>query len=316
MSAGASFSLRYTPPFDWAFFLRYLETRSTPGVETARDGRYVRTIILGDAKGLLTVAHRARSHRLLVTVSGAAAERATRHGAPLIARVRRMFDLDADMKAMHRVLSADPRTAACVRASPGVRVPGAWSAFEVVCRAIVGQQISVKGATTIMGRIARRLATHVNGGNDIHGDQPVLLFPTPQRLARGDLRGIGMPGQRVRTLQNVAHAIANATIPLSDEDGDRPPTSMPSCAAVKEALLAQSGIGPWTAEYIALRALRDADAWPGTDLALRRALLPDPSTKIAPAALLDLSVPWRPWRAYAAVHLWLNASVTKSNGTD
>src|SRR5947208_15029522 len=162
-----------------------------------------------------------------------------------------------------------------------------------------------------MGRIPSRRGTRVRGGTDRRrgGDEPTLLFPTPRRLARGDLSGIGMPGQRVRTLQNVARAIADATIPLTDDDaGDRLSTTMTPPAAVKEALLAQSGIGPWTAEYIALRALRDADAWPATDLALRRALVPDPSTKIAPATLLALSIPWRPWRAYAAVHFWLNAS--------
>jgi DNA-3-methyladenine glycosylase II len=163
-------------------------------------------------------------------------------------------------------------------------VPGAWSAFEVLVRAIVGQQISVKAASTLMGRLAQRAGKPVEFG----GESAIrFLFPSPRDLAQANLDRIGMPTKRAEALKNIARAIADGAIPFSD--------SCEPTVGVKEALLEQPGIGPWTAEYVAMRALRDGDAWPGTDLVLRRAIVPGAAER------------WRPWRAYAAVHLWNSA---------
>jgi DNA-3-methyladenine glycosylase II len=284
--------LDYIPPFDWDFFLHYFQTRSTPGVEAVVDGRYVRTISIDNQSGVLLVSHDADKRRLIMTVRGEA-QRLVQKISP---RVRHMFDLDADMVEINKTLAKDRSLRQRIAASPGIRVPGTWSAFEVIARAIVGQQVSVKAASTIIGRIADRVGASADIPNNIGlGRQ----FPTPRAIASADLSGIGMPGKRAEALSNVARAIINETIPFCDEGL--------IVQGVKESLLDQPGIGPWTAEYFSLRALRQMDAWPGTDLVLRRTLVPDPATKISLSNLEALSAKWKPWRAYVAMHLWRNA---------
>jgi DNA-3-methyladenine glycosylase II len=282
--------LDYAPPLDWSFFLHYFSTRSTPGVESVTEERYIRSIIVEGQAGILIVQNDATKCRLIVTVRGDAAG----HAKAAEQRLRRMFDLDADMNSIHGVLRKDRKLARLITTSPGIRVPGTWSAFEVIARAIVGQQVSVKAASTIIGRIADRLGTPIEGTGSIRRQ-----FPTPYQIAIGDLSNIGMPGKRTQALQSVAAAIAHAQIPFCDLGR--------LVEGVKEALLKQRGIGPWTAEYFALRALRDADAWPGTDLVLKRAVIPDSAVRTSPAELENRSSRWRPWRAYAAMHLWRNA---------
>lgn len=288
----STLTLSYAPPFDWSFFLHYFSSRSTPGVEFVAEECYARAIVIDGRAGVLVVRHDAAKRRLVAVIRGDAA----RHAQTAQRRLRRMFDLDADMDAIHAVLMKDRRLARHIMASPGIRVPGAWSAFEVIARAIVGQQVSVKAASTLMGRIADRLGTSIEGIGGIRRQ-----FPTPSQVAFGDLSDIGMPGKRTQALQNVADAIANARIPFCDLGH--------VVMGVKEALLEQPGIGPWTVEYFSLRALRDADAWPGTDLILKRALMPDSSARISPAELEEKSTRWRPWRAYVAMHLWRNAHI-------
>lgn len=280
--------IEYRPPLDWEFFLQYLGARATLGVETVEGGRYIRTIALGKSPGRLIVSHHPTKARVLVTIEG---EVGTRYD-DILKRVRRIFDLEIDLAAVHSVLGADPTLGPLLAAAPGVRVPGAWSPFELLVRTIVGQQVTVKAATTIMGRIASRLGEPVDTSGPAG---PSFLFPTPRAIADGDLEAIGMPSRRVQTLQNVARAIADATIPFPDSGGHE--------AEVKAALLKLPGIGPWTVAYFALRALRDADAWPGTDLVLRRIL--DSSASESPT--ID-SERWRPYRGYAAMHFWNQAA--------
>jgi DNA-3-methyladenine glycosylase II len=280
--------LPYTPPLDWEFALRFLQARAIAGVESIAEHRYIRTIAVGEAHGFIEVENQASSAILAVTVHGAARH----HVDAIAARLTRMFDLLADLPRIHRVLTADSALAPLIESSPGLRVVGTWSAFELIVRAIVGQQVSVKAASTIMGRIVARLGSPLKKIGDKSG---LYLFPSPRTLAEDNLDGIGMPGQRVATLREVARCIADGSIPLHDS-GDH-------VEGVKEALLACRGIGPWTVEYFALRALKDPDAWPGTDLALRRAVeqaVPNRSK----LELRDCVERWRPWRAYAAIHLW------------
>ncbi|GAT65095.1 araC family transcriptional regulator [Planomonospora sphaerica] len=216
----------------------------------------------------------------------------TRHLARVVARCRRLLDLDADPGAIASALG-ETALGPLVEARPGLRVPGAWDGFEVAVRAVVGQQISVAGARTILGRIAARAgrpAVPGMEGGPPGADAPEVhhLFPTAGELLEADLDGLGLTGRRIATLRALAERVAGGEIDL---DGAQEPGE-----AVSE-LLRVPGIGPWTAGYVALRALRDPDAWPEGDLGLRRAMaclgIPD-----------DHVERWRPWRAYAALHLW------------
>lgn len=271
--------LDYTPPFDWAFFLAYLGGRLTTGAETVEDGRYTRAVEIDGDTGVITVAPHASRHQLCVSVR----EPVARHADVIRVRLRQMFDLDADPAAIRAALATEPRMSALVAARPGLRVPGAWSHFELLVRTIVGQQVSVRAATTIIGRIATRFGHRIQNSDPA---TPNLIFPAPEVLADGDLSSIGMPTQRVRALRGVARAVADRALVFTDPDQ----------SAVRAALLALPGIGPWTVEYFALRGLRDPDAWPGSDLVLKRAVEP------------PITEAWRPYRGYAAQHLWFDAA--------
>lgn len=290
--AAATRELPYEPPLDWGAFLRYLAARATPGVERVVGERYLRAAEVEGARGLLEVRHDPARSCLIVRVSGELAARPRAVGA-VAARVSGLFDLAADLAEVHEVLLADPALAPAVRAAPGLRVTGAWSPFELLVRAIVGQQVSVKAASTLMGRLAARFGAPLPEP----GPGVACLFPTPAALAAADLTGLGMPGRRAAALQGVARAVADGLLPLA-EGGE--------LGEVRAALLALRGIGPWTADYFALRALGDRDAWPAGDLVLRRAVeaLLGGDERPVPSALLARAARWRPWRAYAAVHLW------------
>jgi DNA-3-methyladenine glycosylase II len=281
--------LPFTEPYDWPRVLRFFSGRATKGVETVENGAYIRAIEwLGDA-GTLSVTRHTSKACLVVHIDGAA----SRHAVLIGRHLTRMFDLQADAPAIAAHLARDPWLAPLTRAVPGLRVPGAWSGFELVVRAIVGQQVSVKAASTIVGRLVERAGRPIT--DHPHADT-AWRFPTPAALADVDLDKIGMPGKRVAALQGFAREVANGALPLDDPSADR--------TELRAALLAMPGIGPWTVEYVAMRALRDADAWPGTDLILMQALaLRDASMEKA-AAIRARAEGWRPYRAYAALHLW------------
>ncbi|HMC69058.1 MAG TPA: DNA-3-methyladenine glycosylase, partial [Mycobacteriales bacterium] len=199
----------------------------------------------------------------------------------LVSRVRRLFDLDADPAGVEDVLGADPLLAKSVARRPGLRVPGTVDGFELVVRAVLGQQVSVAAARTFAGRLTQRCGAALDTprGSLTHS------FPTAQQVARADLSGLGLTSARVATLRAVAHAVCEGLSlePTADRDGTR------------AALLALPGIGPWTVDYVAMRALGDPDAFPADDLVIRKVLGKSAAT-VAEA--------WRPWRAYAAMHVW------------
>src|SRR3954453_2455580 len=203
------------------------------------------------------------------------------HVADLVARCRRLLALDADPVAVDDVLSADPLLAPLVSRRPGIRVPGTVDAFELAVRAVLGQQVSVGAARTFAARLVAQCGKPLDAprGSLTHS------FPTAETLADHPLDGVGLTGSRAASLRALADAVASGRVSL-DATADR--------EQARAALLALPGIGPWTGEYIAMRALRDPDAFPATDLVLRRAL--GTSTVRAES--------WRPWRAYAAMHLW------------
>ena len=280
--------LTATPPFEWLSFVAFLAARAIPGVELIDEaaGRYRRSIRVEGEPGVLEVAG-AGPDALEVAFRGQVP------ATPAVeARLRRWFDLDADVAAIGAHLAADPFLAPLVAARPGLRVPGAWDPFELAIRAIVGQQISVAGARTIAGRLVERGGDRVARPAD---NEVGALFPTPAQLAEADLGAIGMPGARVRAIQNLAGAVA-ADPALLEATGD--------LDADVARLRALPGVGEWTAQYIALRGLKHPDAFPASDLGILRALAGPNSRRPTPAEALERAERWRPYRAHAAQHLW------------
>ncbi len=285
--------LRYKPPYDWDGLLDFLRLRAIPGVETVVDDTYSRTITVGEDAGTLSVTH-AGGNRLAIEV------RFPKLTAlpTILARVRRVFDLSADPLEIGEHLSADPALAAMVAARPGLRVPGAWDGFELAVRAILGQQITVPAAVKLAGRLAAEYGDPLAEGwarPDL-----TLTFPQAARMAGEDIAGLGlMPGARARAIGSIAAAV------------HADPALFGPQASLEEAVVklrALPGIGEWTAQYIAMRQLREPDAFPAADIGLMRALEVD-GVRPSPAELLARAEQWRPWRAYAALHLWATDTV-------
>ena len=288
-SRAGSEPLRLTAaaPFDWASIAGFLAARTIPGVEAMdADGvTYRRWIRVNGTAALLEVRPDG-GPGLEVQVDAPATALPT-----IETRLRRWFDLDADVAAIGLHLARDPLLAPLVVARPGLRVPGTWDPFELAVRAIVGQQISVAGARTIAGRIVERCGERLPAATT----GVTSLFPTPDQLASADLDSIGMPGARVRAIQSLAAAVASDPGLLERTD---------DLDADVARLRALPGVGEWTAQYIALRGLKHADAFPASDLGILRALADSDGRRPTPAQALARAEAWRPYRAYAAQHLW------------
>jgi DNA-3-methyladenine glycosylase II len=286
-----SLLLPYLPPWHWPQFHAHFALRAVPGLECLTPDNYSRSFSLAGATGWLRVTPLSGQNALELRCSSAAPIALE----ALQQRVRRMFDLDAEPQAIAAHLSGDALLAPLLQRNPGLRLPVAFDPFEQAVRAIVGQQVTVKAAVTLVGRLVQRLGTPLN----LPGCPGVAaLFPSPQAIATADLAGIGMPGKRVQSLQQFAARIADGSLQLNLDDGS---------AALIERLCALPGIGPWTAEYIALRAFGEADAFPASDLGLLKAPLWG-AGGIDARRLKARAEAWRPWRAYAAAHLWHNYS--------
>ena len=273
-------------PLDWQALLGFLAPRAIPGVELVAGLAYRRV-----AEGGVQIE---------VTRSAAKAElRLVVHGEPparlidFAARARRLFDLSADPARVDEDLRADALLRRLIARRPGLRIPGAWDPFETAVRVILGQQVSVAAATTLAGRLTatfgERLPEATRGACTLSRQ-----FPGPERLAEADVSRIGLPRNRALALRGFARAVCEGTLCLS---GERP------WAESEAALRAIPGIGDWTAATIALRALGAPDAFPAGDLGLRRALSAG-SALPTPATVLRRAEAWRPWRGYAAIHLW------------
>jgi AraC family transcriptional regulator, regulatory protein of adaptative response / DNA-3-methyladenine glycosylase II len=269
--------LSYRPPLAWAELLAYLAARATPGVEAVEGSTYRRTASLGGSTCVVEVEDEPARTRLLVRLGGAGVEGI----APAVERARRLADLEADPLQIEGVLCCDHDLAPLVVRRPGLRVPGSWDGFELAVRAVLGQQVTVRGASTLAGRLAAAF------GEPLATPSGTLThcFPTPEALADADVGTIGLPRARARTINRLAAAVRDGRLALE-------PAADPDATVAR--LEDVAGIGPWTAQYVALRALRDPDAFPAGDLGLRRA-----------GATAARAERWRPWRAYAAMHLWL-----------
>ena len=279
------FRLAYRPPYDWPQVLAFLAARATPGVERIEGNHYHRTIAIADIAGTIAVGPAETGSALTLEVQFAD----PRALLAIVERVRRMFDLGADPSVIAGQLSGEALLRKTLAAHAGVRVPGAWDAFEISVRAILGQQISVKAATTIAGRIAERWGSKVGraeGGAQSSECGVRILFPTPNQLADAPLEEAGIIASRAATLRSLAGAVRDGVVVF---DG----------VSTLDQLRAIPGIGDWTAQYVAMRALNEPDAFPSGDLILRR-MAGDCSAR----ELERRSEAWRPWRAYAVMLLW------------
>jgi AraC family transcriptional regulator of adaptative response / DNA-3-methyladenine glycosylase II len=275
------FRLDFRPPYNWKRLLEFLAARATPGVEAVQDGRYRRSISLSGGHGILEVSFEEQKNELAACVQFDD----PRSLLFIIERARAMFDLNADWSVIAKTLRADPALARAVDAEAGLRVPGGWNGFELTVRAILGQQVSVKGATTLAGRIAEAFGRRFPPAEGL-----THLFPTPEVLADADLTRIGLTAARARTVRALARAVCDRTISF---DG------VVDLGALRARLCEVPGIGKWTAEYVAMRALCDPDAFPAGDLHLRRK-----AGGCTERELERRSESWRPWRAYATMLLW------------
>ncbi len=278
-------SLSYRPPFDWEALMAFLAARATPGVEDVRASRYRRTIAIDGSTGTLEVSHAATRPAIDLEVRFPD----SRPLLMIVERVRRMFDLGADPAVIAEHLGNDPLLGPVMKRHPGLRVPGAWDGFELSVRAILGQQVSVAAATTIAGRLARRFGSPVDGEDGLD-----RIFPTPGQLAQAPIEEVGVIATRAETIRVLARAVAASTVTF---------TTGPAAHDLTAVLQSLPGIGPWTAQYIAMRALGEPDAFLPGDLVLRQM-----AGNCAGRALEERSGRWRPWRAYAVMLLWQAAT--------
>lgn len=277
------FNLRFRPPYDWRSMLGFLAARATPGVEAVEMDSYRRSISLKGSEGYFEVSLDEANHSLSVRIQISD----SRALYPINERIRRMFDLNADWQAIAARLRTDPELLGRVEEHPGLRLPGCWDGFELATRAILGQQITVKGATSLAGRIAKAFGRPFTAASGL-----THLFPPPEVLADAGLAHIGLPGARAATIRALARAVC---------DGELSFEGIVDTEGFLTRLQEIPGIGDWTAQYVAMRALGEPDAFPSGDLGLLRAL-----SLANPRVLEQRAEGWRPWRAYAAVYLWTN----------
>lgn len=270
----------YRPPYDWPAVLSFLRVRATPGVESVEAGIYRRTISCHGAVGAIAVGWASDTNSLSLDVTGAP-RRAWPH---IVERVSRMFDVAADPGVISAHLSSDPLLTGACAAHGGMRVPGAWDPFELSVRAILGQQITVRAATTIAGRVAARWGTPAGP------DELSRIFPTAAQLADARLEEAGVIRTRANAIRLLAQARCDGNLTF---DG-------PSTGA---ALCRIPGIGEWTAQYIAMRALHHRDAFPSGDIVLRRM-----AANCSARELDARAERWRPYRSYAVMLLWQTAT--------
>jgi AraC family transcriptional regulator, regulatory protein of adaptative response / DNA-3-methyladenine glycosylase II len=288
---GVTLRLRYRPPYDWDSILGFLKARAIPEVEIVENGHYLRTVEIDGFSGTIDVSHQPERQNILVKIRFPNVKSLP----AIIARVRRQFDIGADIETINAQLSNDALLAPLIAQRPGLRAPGGWDGFELAVRAILGQQISVAAARRLAGQV---VALHGKPLPKAYASHPGLsrLFPTAERLAKVKSIGLGMPAARLAALKALAEAA------VADNNLFR------QAGSVEEAIVrlkAIRGIGEWTAQYIALRAIREMDAFPATDIGLLRgAAVLDKAAPFTSTRLLDRAESWRPWRAYAAQHLW------------
>lgn len=276
-------SLAFDPPYDWPALLRFFAARAIPGVDEVEGETYRRTFVQGRNQGRLSI--KPGKGALIADLSAAGKA----DPSLIAAKLRRLFDLDAPGKMIAAHLRRDDALKPSLKKRPGLRVPGVWDPFELGVRAILGQQVSVAAASTLAGRIATKF-----GKPAAKGDATLTrLFPTPSDLTDANLDGIGLTTRRAATVTNFARAVRDDATLL---DATQPLDTF------VERIADLPGLGPWTAHYMAMR-LGHTDAFPASDLGVRKAL-----NTTSDKEVLRLAESWRPYRAYATMHLWASLS--------
>ena len=277
--------LAYRPPLDFTSMLAFLARRSLPGIEQVHPQYYRRVLVVDGRASVIGVRACPRRPELLLELGDTAPTAIP----AVLARVRQLFDLDADLATVHACLQHEPLLAQGIAARPGLRIPGGWDGFEVAVRAVLGQQVSVAAATTLARRLVDAFGIPLPG-------MPAGLdrqFPSPTQLCQAPLEQIGLPRSRAATLRALASACVLGRLDFSP--------ARPLQAFIDQAT-ALPGIGPWTAHYIALRGLSQPDAFPAGDLVVQQVL--GQGQRLSQAQAEQRSQRWRPWRAYAVLHLW------------
>lgn len=275
------FRLRFRPPYHWQGMLDFLAARATPGVEAVESGNYRRSISLNGNVGYFEISLEESTHALIARIQFAD----PRALFFIVERIRAMFDLNADWSSIAAALRVDRALFKRLDAEPGMRVPGCWNGFELATRAVLGQQITVKGATALAGRLAKAFGKPFSTSGGLS-----YIFPTPEVLAEANLASIGLTRARAGTIHLLARAVCDRQINFE---------GVTDVNAFLRRLREIPGIGNWTAQYIGMRALREPDAFPSADIGLLKAL----EIK-TPRELERRAEAWRPWRAYAAMYLW------------
>ncbi len=282
--------LPYRPPYDWAAMLAYLARRTIDGVEKVDEGGYHRSFLDGGQAGVVAVVPARGRHGLDVTLTPAS----PRALPAVVRRVRRLFDLSADVDAIDAHLATDPVLAPLVARRPGLRAPGSWDGFELAVRAVLGQQVTLEAARRLLSKLVAAFGAplEVEG---LGASGLTRLFPSAERLVSADLTSLGMPTPRARCVSALAGAaVADPAILRAG----------PSLDDALPRLRQVPGVGEWTAQYIALRAFGETDAFPASDVGLLRACQDRAGRRPSPEQLAARAEAWRPWRAYAAQHLW------------
>jgi len=275
------FRLNFRPPYHWQGMLDFLAPRCVPGVEVVEAGCYRRTMSVNGHDGYLEVCPDQERNLLVVRMEVSEPQSLFF----IVERIRAMFDLNADWASIVGTLRTDPALAASVEAQPGLRVPGCWNGLELTTRAILGQQITVRGATTLAGRLVNKFGKPFCGPKGL-----THLFPTPEVLAEAKLATIGLTASRAETIRALARAVCDGRINFA---------GVVDSEEFLSRLLDIPGIGMWTAQYVAMRGLGQPDAFPSTDRGLLRAMNFGSYCELEHRAEV-----WRPWRAYAAMYLW------------
>lgn len=288
-SGTVTLRLPFRAPYDFLHLLEFHMRRSIPGVEIADASGYRRSFLLDGSPGWFSVAPISGQDALALRV-----HHSGNHAlATIAARVRRMFDVDADPRALAAAFRGSDLLGPLIRRWPGQRVPGAWDGFEIAVRAVLGQQVSVAAARTLAARVAATYGTAFEDGARVGLD---VLFPAPDVLVDAPLEQQGITRSRAACIRGLARALLDGRIQFGIEQ---------PLATFERDLVALPGIGPWTAHYIAMRALAQPDAFPAADLILRRSA--GQGRVLATKELERLSMDWRPWRAYAVMLLWRNS---------
>jgi AraC family transcriptional regulator, regulatory protein of adaptative response / DNA-3-methyladenine glycosylase II len=289
-AVGVMVRLRYRPPYEWPAMLSYLRARAIDGVEEVDGELYRRTVQQDGEIGVVEVAHLPERESLAATIRFPC----VRALPGIVARIRRVFDLAADVTVIGAHLAQDPLLAPLVAARPGLRAPGGWDGFELAIRAVLGQQVSVEAGRRLAGQLVQICGTEIPADR-LGSPALTRAFPSPAQVAAADLGALGMPGARKAALMALAEAA------LSDPHLFQPLATVEDTVARLRNI---RGVGEWTAHYIALRAVRETDAFPASDIGLLRSAARHDGLRPSPAELNDRAEPWRPWRAYAAQHLW------------